>query len=1166
MSSTTEAALDHPAPPAPAPAPTPAISPTSIGPMKPSPCYTSSTSRTSMSTPENSSRNEEGVDSSTRTRTSSPSSRGEQQRQQRILFHSELRRAASLRYFQGVSTQVATPVARALHRAAASFVSPTDSWSSHNDISFYDAAIDLATGVKKNPTTKTTTTTTTEESPTYDNKEELSLPELVGALATRSRSIIVRQQEEIKCLRLTVQQLILELLGRNNNRVTQDPDPVVLYQEKGLPQMIEIQESSSSSDECSRSSSKKGEGHSSSSLEHIREVSTPCFQVAANSSSVGDNLASTCVQPRTEVDEPSPSLCQKIIITISEPERAEPSQQAQEQQARGQDVTTVAVERSRDEARRFVWSRKRSVWLKEVAVSLDARMQATEEEDDDDKLPELRGTEPAVKEEDDEGNARLEEPTNNTTTGSLESQQESSSANVEEPDTLRAIPSTSTSIEPNVAQPTTSLEPKKVVERNEREATVYSSMPARDTKANEKLIIIEPTQGARIVWAIVDDMFNHAVEHDVEEKGAQNGETGDYLGQGISGVVEKSSKAQDSEKRDSFEIETQESNSVINDESDTPASDEHTEIIEQATQSLDEDATAERVMPCHEVAASVEETLDDEHSTETEATTNAFRDRPTTQAVSSDDNNDQSKEGGQDSGYRPPMPVSGEHVQAQHALPSTNGSEQPILNNCKRIHEAAYDDIWAIFDDMIKHAVVDDMIKHAVEHDVEEEGAQNGEAGDYSDQGISGVVEKSSTAQDSEKRDSLEIETQESNSVINDESDTPASDEHTEMTDQATQSLDEDATAERVMPCHEVAASVEETLDDEHSTETEVTTNAFRDRPTTQAMASDDNNDQSKEGDQDSGYRPPMPVSGEHVQAQHALPSTNSSEQPILDKRERRHEPACDDAQHMSPDSAARHNTNSSPQKSVSFKGDAVDAQEAKESRDEDKTAGLNDIRNLDKSTVLSSIVAGEKDYESKFNPYATDILGYGIEHPDEKKEDTVYRRTKSESPRPASDMDSKPPMQEDQSSSTPTYLASKNVLESNQVNQVETVPSSYLQNFRASRNSGDTGDARPDRPHRPPTRRHPEDFVFPQKKFVFPSELTRPTMFLRENEFMLVDPPPTQTTLDGSFPRKLPATEQDKTATARRNSVRSAEILASIGVDDSCSATLEQYLDFMDK
>jgi hypothetical protein len=130
----------------------------------------------------------------------------------------------------------------------------------------------------------------------------------------------------------------------------------------------------------------------------------------------------------------------------------------------------------------------------------------------------------------------------------------------------------------------------------------------------------------------------------------------------------------------------------------------------------------------------------------------------------------------------------------------------------------------------------------------------------------------------------------------------------------------------------------------------------------------------------------------------------------------------------------------------------------------------------------------------------------------------------------------------------------SQHGFEPSRTKKVEATLASQKILRQSRRHPIDRGDDRPYRPHRPPTRRRPEDFLSrTEPEFVFPVMLN--TMFMREDEAVLMDP------LIGI--REESSTEND-TDVSRKNSHCSIELLASIGLDDTCD-TLEQYVDVSD-
>jgi hypothetical protein len=126
---------------------------------------------------------------------------------QRALLNLELRRLQSFRNRKGVSRREAACIARALTNAAALSTSSTI-----RDLSFYDAVLDLATGIQTRPHSETPV----EMCPKKKSAEvgnEMSLTEMIRCLADNSTAIAQRQNDEILCLRLVVKGLVSELLN-----------------------------------------------------------------------------------------------------------------------------------------------------------------------------------------------------------------------------------------------------------------------------------------------------------------------------------------------------------------------------------------------------------------------------------------------------------------------------------------------------------------------------------------------------------------------------------------------------------------------------------------------------------------------------------------------------------------------------------------------------------------------------------------------------------------------------------------------------------------------------------------------------------------------------------------------------------------------------------------
>jgi hypothetical protein len=166
------------------------ITPIQIGPSG-TRCSTSHTSLTGIS---ESSRNSSPIVERTK------NNRDESMPQPRLL-HFELEQLSSSRNLKGVSPDKAASVVRALAKAASSSVPGTA-----RDLSFFNDVLDQAINAEKGQTSEMSNEFA-RTSNSYD-KSNLSLSQLVDLLGKNSRNIIQRQQDEIRCLRLAVKELV----------------------------------------------------------------------------------------------------------------------------------------------------------------------------------------------------------------------------------------------------------------------------------------------------------------------------------------------------------------------------------------------------------------------------------------------------------------------------------------------------------------------------------------------------------------------------------------------------------------------------------------------------------------------------------------------------------------------------------------------------------------------------------------------------------------------------------------------------------------------------------------------------------------------------------------------------------------------------------------------
>jgi hypothetical protein len=96
-------------------------------------------------------------------------------------------------------------VTHALNAASSAFCAPESSLA---DAQFFDAALSLAV----EGTSRSLRDPETEQEINLQLSEELTLPEIMDVLTKRSKLVILRQQEEIFCLRLMVRELLQAML------------------------------------------------------------------------------------------------------------------------------------------------------------------------------------------------------------------------------------------------------------------------------------------------------------------------------------------------------------------------------------------------------------------------------------------------------------------------------------------------------------------------------------------------------------------------------------------------------------------------------------------------------------------------------------------------------------------------------------------------------------------------------------------------------------------------------------------------------------------------------------------------------------------------------------------------------------------------------------------
>jgi hypothetical protein len=151
----------------------------------------------------------------------------------RRLLHFELRRLYSCRSLHGVAPYEAASVAMALKNAAASTISRT----TLSDLSFFDAVLDRAVGIYNGDVAQTEVKAS-ESVKKLD--QDATLEQLICALADNSNNIIQRQQDEIRCLRSAVKELISLLLhaGKSNGGHHSDFPDII---EVNVPDEISLQ-------------------------------------------------------------------------------------------------------------------------------------------------------------------------------------------------------------------------------------------------------------------------------------------------------------------------------------------------------------------------------------------------------------------------------------------------------------------------------------------------------------------------------------------------------------------------------------------------------------------------------------------------------------------------------------------------------------------------------------------------------------------------------------------------------------------------------------------------------------------------------------------------------------------------------------------------------------
>ena len=143
-------------------------------------------------------------------------------------LHFDLEQVGSFQNQKCISSDKAAYVVRALTKAAASSVVGTA-----RDLSFFKDVLDQATAINAVNKISKTSNESAKTSNSSD-KSNLSLSQLVDLLGKNSRNIIKRQQDEIRCLRLAVKELVGELL---------DEGEIIPRHEEGFPDVIEFQSS-----------------------------------------------------------------------------------------------------------------------------------------------------------------------------------------------------------------------------------------------------------------------------------------------------------------------------------------------------------------------------------------------------------------------------------------------------------------------------------------------------------------------------------------------------------------------------------------------------------------------------------------------------------------------------------------------------------------------------------------------------------------------------------------------------------------------------------------------------------------------------------------------------------------------------------------------------------
>ena len=155
----------------------------------------------------------------------------------RHLLGLEIRHIHSLQR-KGFSRHQANSIARALAAAAVSSLADPKM-----DIEFINGALDRALGTRSHEVKQREI----QGSMTLAKNQEVSLPQLIGSLASSSMGIIERQQDEILCLRLAIKELLREFLLASNTSTRNAarysyPDVVEFKENSGEEEKLDVEE------------------------------------------------------------------------------------------------------------------------------------------------------------------------------------------------------------------------------------------------------------------------------------------------------------------------------------------------------------------------------------------------------------------------------------------------------------------------------------------------------------------------------------------------------------------------------------------------------------------------------------------------------------------------------------------------------------------------------------------------------------------------------------------------------------------------------------------------------------------------------------------------------------------------------------------------------------